>query len=99
VSTPTNRWNDDRLDELNGRLGRVEPVITEVAVLRTEMHTLTRELRANTTATQEVAEQMEKAQIEPLDRRRRFWGAIVIGSASAGAGGVLVLIGTLLAGH
>lgn len=101
------RWTDDRIDELNGRVRRIEPVISEVAVLKTEMKNLSHELRANTEATQranqvaeQVSHQLEQAKIEPLQRGRKFWGQVTIAIAGAVVAGGFAVFGALIAaGH
>lgn len=91
------RWNDDRLDEWAARVGQIEPVVRDVAVLRTEMATLGRAVKANTTATEHVAEQLEATKVEPLTRARDFRSKVAIAVVSACVSGGLVIIGTLLA--
>ena len=97
MSVPS-QWTDGRLDDLQRRVSRVEPIVEIVARLEERLESNTRELRANTTATKEVADQLEKAQVEPLNRSRRFWGAIVIAVAGAVTAGLMVVLGTVIAG-
>lgn len=94
VGTP---WSE--LSELRRRLERVEPVVTEVAVLKTELHNVTRELQRNTKATEQVAEQMERAQIEPLTRGQERRAQLFIALVAALTAGGLGIIATLLAVH
>lgn len=90
-------WSE--LSELRRRLERVEPVVTEVAVLKTELHNVTRELQRNTKATEQVAEQMERAQIEPLTRGQERRAQLFIALVAALTAGGLGIIATLLAVH
>lgn len=86
---------DWRLRQLERRLERVEPVVTDVAVMRSEMAGLTRELQANTRATAEVADQLEKAQVGTMVKQRAFWSQVtlvILGAVIAGAFAVLAAL-------
>jgi hypothetical protein len=96
---PFPRWNDDRLDELAKRVARLDDVVTEVAVLKTEMRNLTRAVDANTRATGNVSKQFEQAQIEPFQRGRNFRNQLVLVIMGALAGGGVALGLAAVAGH
>ncbi len=90
------RWSDDRLDELGRKVGRLDEVVTDVAVLKSEFKNLARELHRNTDATEHVAEQLEQAKIEPLTRGRALRNQIVIAVIGAIIAGVFVILGVIL---
>ena len=94
---PSETWPDARLDELARKVGRMDEVVTDVAVLKTELRNVIRELRANTSATQEVADQMEKAQLEPINRWRQLRQGLIIAACSALFAGGLGVLGALIA--
>jgi hypothetical protein len=90
------RWNDDRIDDLSQQVRAVAPLVADVAVLKVELGSLSRELRANTKATQEVAQQLEKTQTEPLTRARNFRSQIAIALVAAVVSGAFVIVGVLI---
>jgi hypothetical protein len=97
---PLARWTDDGLDRLAREIDYVRPVVTDVAVMKAQMDGLTRELRANTEATRQVADQMEKAQMEPVVRMKNFRHQVTIAVCSALlGGGLLALLNTLASSH
>ena len=96
---PLESWNDQRLDGLERRVDRVEPVTTEVAVIKAEMRNLSRELKHNTLAVEQVGEQLEKAQLEPLTRSKNMRSQMVIAISAAVTGGGLAILGGFLASH
>ena len=97
---PSETWPDARLDELARKFGRMDEVVTDVAVLKTELRNVIRELRANTSATQEVADQLEQARTEPITRKVNFWNALVIAVFTACvAGGIGVLSAVIASSH
>lgn len=94
------RWNDDRLDEMARKLSRMDEVVTDVAIVKTELRNLTRELRANTAATEHVGGQLEQAKLEPVERHKRIRDAIIIALVSGTFGAVLAVVSALIAsGH
>lgn len=84
---------------LERRVDRIEPTVTEVAVLRSEMQRLAQSVDANTVATREVGKQLEQAQMEPHVRSRQFRSAVMIALISASFGVSMALIAGLIAGH
>lgn len=93
---PIERWTDAGLDRLQGEVDATRHLTVDVAVMKAEMTTLSRELKRNTDATEHVAEQFEKAQLEPLRRGRNFREQVILVLIGAVAGGVFILAGTLL---
>ena len=91
------RWNDDRLDELNGKVRRLEPIATEVAVIKAEMSGLRRDLRENTTATHEVATQLEKVQLGSATKRIAWWGQVLLMMLGALVAGGFAIVAALIA--
>lgn len=96
--SPLSRWNDDRLDDLNGRVRDMEPTARTVAVLEQQMSSLSAELRTNTKGQERIAKQFEQAQLEPLTRARSFRQQLTIAVVAALAGGGLAVFGALVAG-
>jgi hypothetical protein len=100
------RWTDDRLDGLERRVDSVVPVVTDVAVIKNELKTLGRDMRANTLATerateasQQVSKQLEQAKLEPLQRARNLRTQLLIGVLCAMAGGGMAILGALVVSH
>lgn len=93
---PVSRWNDDRLDGLDRQVRRIEPVVTDVAVIKAELLGMRRALRENSNVTHELTQQLEKAQMEPLKRWQGFRNSLVIAVAGAAVGGLFVIAGVLL---
>jgi hypothetical protein len=96
--SPLSRWNDDRLDDLNGRVRDMEPTARTVAVLEQRMQSLSAQLRENTKGQERIAKQFEQAQLEPLTRARSFRQQLTIAVIAALAGGGLAVFGALIAG-
>lgn len=93
------RWNDDRLDDLQYRVSRAEAAIEVVARLEERLESNSRELKRNTVATEHVARQLEAAKVEPLTRSRNLRHQLYIAVGAAVTGGAFVVIGALLSGH
>lgn len=94
--TTIERWNDDRLDDLQYRVSRVETSAQAIGVLGERVDSLTREVRANTEAQQVVSKQIEASNVAPLERGRAFRSQLYIALAAALAGAGVAVIATLL---
>ncbi len=90
------RWSDDRLDDLSRRVQLVEPVVSDVAVLKSEFRTLTKAVRDNTDATRVVAEALEKTRLEPLTRARSLRNALVVAIVASLVGGGIAILGAAI---
>ncbi len=91
------RWSDDRLDDLSRRISGAEGVMSDVAVMKSEMNRLVRELDRNTKATEHVADQLEQSKLEPFTRARALRNAVLIAVVAACVSGAFVLLATLVA--
>lgn len=90
----TPQWTDERLNDMLGRLERVEPVVLVVTRLEEQMRSLGLRLEDNTKAQREQT----ALALEPYSRKSAFWGRVgllVLGSCISGA---FILAGALLAG-
>jgi hypothetical protein len=74
----------------------ITPVVTEVAVLKSEMHNLTRAVTQNTRSQDALGKQIEASNIEPLKRGRTFRDQLYVALAAALIGGTLAVLGTVL---
>lgn len=90
---------DWRMAQLERRLDRVEPIVTDVAVIKSELRGLRHEIQGNTKATHELSQQIEKAQVEPINRWRQLRAGIITAVVGATVGGLFVLAGVLLSAH
>jgi hypothetical protein len=93
---PVARWTDDRLDDFFRRFNNVEPVAKDVAVMQSELRSLTKAVDHNTKATERVAKQLEDAKLEPFTRGRSVRTQLLIVLVSAIVGGGFVLLSALL---
>lgn len=95
MAEPAAEW---RLAQIERRVERIEPVVTDVALLKRDMETLTKAMDNNTRATNRVGEQLEKAQMEPIARRIAWWNQLALAAIGALLAGGFALIGALIAG-
>ena len=93
------RWSDDRLDDLSRRVERIEPLVSQVAILGERVESNTRATERNTKATEHVAGQLEESKLEPFTRARNFRNAVFIVLISAAVGTGFALISAAITGH
>jgi hypothetical protein len=92
------RWSDDRLDELNRRLVKVEDVTTDVAVLKNRVGQMQQSLGRVETGIESLAAKLGQVVDEPLVRARDFRKQVLQGGIIALVSGGCVFIATVLAG-
>lgn len=95
---PTERWSDDRLDELNRRVIGVEGVKESVAVMKNDMASVKRGQDRIENAVGKLSTKLGEVVDEPLVRARDFRRQILQGALAAACGGVIVVLITLALG-
>jgi hypothetical protein len=95
---PTDRWSDDRLDEMNRRLINVENVDRQVAVIQTEQASMKLGLSRVEDGLGKLTDKLGQVVDEPLVRARDFRQQVKQGVIAAVAGGTIVFLATLIAG-
>lgn len=96
--SPLERWNDERLDELNQRVNRMSDVSTTVAVVRSEQATLKVEVGRANEGIAALSRKLGEVADEPLIRGRNFRSQMMQGFLAALAGGLIVFLSTLASG-
>ena len=92
------KWNDERLDELNRRVREVERNIADLPTVKAEMRTLTRELSHTKEAVKSLDDKLDESILEPLKKTKEFQNRLMIAILAAVAGGVVTVISALVGG-
>lgn len=92
------RWNDDRLDELSGRVRDMSVAVEKVAPLAERVSSLSDDLRDNKTAVEGLRSDLRGMMGNPLKEARERKTALYVGIIAAVSGGVATAIATLATG-
>lgn len=95
----SDRWPDDRLDEMNRRLINVEGMSTTVAVVKTRLDGLEDNVSKANQGIERLSDKLNAVVDEPMVRGRDFRRQVLQGALAAGFGGSVVFIASLIAGQ